>query len=164
MLLIRRLIGLMVSSLSSVPTTSVCSTVDLRTLTLWCRVVMLSLCMSLKSIFEHLQPLCYPSLSRFLNSLMHLQILSLWFRCSFMPAQSHKSVSWGTPLPWHICWRYYYDPRCLRGSSSNLAMFCVPSVKILAFIIESILWCHLVSRHSIPGFLNPRFTLLTSCW
>ena len=63
-------------------------------------------------------------------------------------------MSWGTSLPWHICWRYYYDPRCLRGSSSNLAMICVPSVMILAIILESILWCHLVSRYSIPGFLN----------
>ena len=31
-------------------------------------------------------------------------------------------------------------------------MFCVPSVMILAIILESIPWCHLVSRHSIPGF------------
>ena len=53
-------------------------------------------------------------------------------------------MSWGTPLPWHICWRYYYDPRCLRGSSSNLAMICVPSVMILAIILESIPWCYLV--------------------
>ena len=53
-------------------------------------------------------------------------------------------MSWGTLLPRHICWSYYYDPRCLRGSSSNLAMICVPSVMILAVIIESIPWCHLV--------------------
>ena len=31
-------------------------------------------------------------------------------------------------------------------------MFCVPDVMILAVILESIPWCHLVSRHSIPGF------------
>ena len=61
-----------------------------------------------------------------------------------MPAQSHQLLSWGILLPWHICWRYYYDPRCLRGSSSNLAMICVPSVMILAFILESIPWCYLV--------------------
>ena len=53
-------------------------------------------------------------------------------------------MSWGTLLPWHICWRYYYDPRCLRGSSSNLAMICAPSVRILAIILESIPWCYLV--------------------
>ena len=53
-------------------------------------------------------------------------------------------MSWGTSLPWHICWRYYYDPRCLRGSSSNLVMICVPSVMILAIILESVPWCYLV--------------------
>ena len=37
-----------------------------------------------------------------------------------------------------LCWSYYYDPRCLRGSSSGLAMICVPSVMILTFILESI--------------------------
>ena len=61
-------------------------------------------------------------------------------------------MSWGTLLPWHICWNNYYDPRCFRGSSSSLAMICVSSVMILAVIIESIPWCHLVSRHSISGF------------
>ena len=61
-------------------------------------------------------------------------------------------MSWGTLLPWHICWRYYYDPRCLRGSSSNLAMICVPSVMILAIIIESIPWCHLVVGILSLGF------------
>ena len=34
----------------------------------------------------------------------------------------------------------------------NLAMSCVPSVMILAIILESIPRCHLVSRYSIPGF------------
>ena len=53
-------------------------------------------------------------------------------------------MSWGTLLPRHICWSYYYEPRCLRGSSSNLAMICVPSVMILAIILESIPWCYLV--------------------
>ena len=33
-------------------------------------------------------------------------------------------------------------------------MFCDPSVMILAFILESIPRCHLVSRYSIPGFSN----------
>ena len=61
-------------------------------------------------------------------------------------------MCWGTLLPRYICWSYYYDPRCLRGSSSNLAMICVPSVMILAIILESIPWCHIVSRYSIPGF------------
>ena len=61
-------------------------------------------------------------------------------------------VCWGTSLPRHICWSYYYDPRCFRESPSNLAMFCVPGVIILATILESIPWCHLVSRYSIPGF------------
>ena len=63
-------------------------------------------------------------------------------------------------LPRYICWSYYYDPRCLREPPSNMAMFCVPNVMILAVIIESISWCHLVSRPSISGFLNPTFTLL----
>ena len=53
-------------------------------------------------------------------------------------------MSWGTLLPWHICWRYYYDPRCLMKPSSNLAMFCVPSVMNLAIILESISWCYLI--------------------
>ena len=53
-------------------------------------------------------------------------------------------MSWGTLLPRHICWSYYYDPRCFRESPSNLATFCVPSVKILAIILESISWCYLV--------------------
>ena len=61
-------------------------------------------------------------------------------------------MSWGTPWPWHICWRYYYDPRCLRGSSSNLAMICVPSVMILAIILESIPWCYLVIGILSLGF------------
>ena len=53
-------------------------------------------------------------------------------------------MSWGKLLPWHICWSYYYDPRCFRESPSNLAMFCVPGVMILATILESISWCYLV--------------------
>ena len=61
-------------------------------------------------------------------------------------------MCWGTPLPRHICWSYYYDPRCHRGPHSNLAMLCIPSVMILAIIPESIPWCHLVSRHSTSGF------------
>ena len=70
---------------------------------------------------------------------------SLWARLSTLP------VRWGTLLPRHICWSYYYDPRCFRESPSNLAMLCIPGVMILAIIPESIPWCHLVSRHSIPG-------------
>ena len=61
-------------------------------------------------------------------------------------------MSWGTLLPWHICWSYYYDPRCFRESPSNLAMFCVPNVMILATILESILWCHLVVGILFLGF------------
>ena len=51
-----------------------------------------------------------------------------------------------------LCWSYYYDPRCLRGSSSNLAMICVPSVMILAIILESIPWCYLVVGILSLGF------------
>ena len=69
-------------------------------------------------------------------------------------------MCWGTPPPRHICWSYYYEPRCFRELPSNLAMFCVPGVMILAIIRESISWCYLASRYSIPVFLNPRFTLL----
>ena len=64
--------------------------------------------------------------------------VSLWARLSTL------SVRWGTLLPRYICWSYYYDPRCFRKSPSNLAMFCVPGVMILAIILESIPWCHLV--------------------
>ena len=63
-------------------------------------------------------------------------------------------MRWGNLLPRHICWNNYYDPRCFRESPSNLAMFCVPSVKILAIILVSIPWCHLVSRHFTSGFSN----------
>ena len=63
--------------------------------------------------------------------------MSFWARLSTL------TVCWGTLLPRHICWSYYYDPRCFRESPSNLAMFCVPSVKILAIILESISWCYL---------------------
>ena len=51
-----------------------------------------------------------------------------------------------------LCWSYYYDLRCLRGSSSNLAMICVPSVMILAIILESIPWCYLVVGILLLGF------------
>ena len=61
-------------------------------------------------------------------------------------------MSWGTLLPWHICWSYYYDPRCLRESPSYLAMFCIPSVMILAIILESIPWCYLVIGILLLGF------------
>lgn len=61
-------------------------------------------------------------------------------------------MSWGTLLPRPLCWSYYYDPRCLRGSSSNLAMICVPSVMILAIILESIPWCYLVVGILFLGF------------
>ena len=53
-------------------------------------------------------------------------------------------MSWGTLLPRHICWNYYYGHRCLRESPSNLAMLYIPSVMILATILESIPWCYLV--------------------
>ena len=72
-------------------------------------------------------------------------------------------MSWGTLLPWHICWSWYYDPRCLRGSSSNLAMICVPSVMILAIILESIPWCYLVVGILLLGFepeIHPTYFML----
>ena len=72
-------------------------------------------------------------------------------------------MSWGTLLPWHICWSWYYDPRCLRGSPSNLATFCVPSVMILAIILESIPWCHLVVGILFLGFepeIHPTYFML----
>ena len=53
-------------------------------------------------------------------------------------------ICWGTLFPRDICWSYYYDPRCLRESPSNLAMLCIPSVMILATILESVPRCHLV--------------------
>ena len=53
-------------------------------------------------------------------------------------------MCWGIPLPRYICWNYYYDPRCPREPPSNLAMLCVPSVMILAIILESIPRCYLV--------------------
>ena len=58
---------------------------------------------------------------------------------------------------------YYYDPRCLRKPSSNLAMFCVPSVKILATILESILWCHFVVGILLLGIepeIHPTYLVL----
>ena len=72
-------------------------------------------------------------------------------------------MSWDTLLPRHICWSYYYDPRCLRGSPSNLAMFCVPSVMILAIILESIPRCHLVVGILLLGFepkIYPTYLML----
>ena len=39
-----------------------------------------------------------------------------------------------------------------RVSPSNLAMLCVPSVMILAIILESIPWCHLVVGILLLGF------------
>ena len=72
-------------------------------------------------------------------------------------------MSWGTLLPRHICWSYYYDPRCFRESSSNLAMFCVPGVMILATILESIPWCYLVAGILLLGFepkIHPTYFML----
>ena len=61
-------------------------------------------------------------------------------------------MRWGTLLPRYICWGYFYDPRCFRESPSKLAMFCVPGVMILAVILESIPWCHLVVGILSLGF------------
>ena len=72
-------------------------------------------------------------------------------------------MSWGTLLPRHICWSYYYDPKCFRESPSDLAMFCVPSVMILAIILESIPWCHLVVGILLLGFepeIHPTYFML----
>ena len=125
---------------------------DLETLILCFWVVMPPFLWMSQIFSEHLQPLCCPSHPRFLNSLMRLQNPFPLISMCLWSDLSHKSVSWGTPLPWHICWRYYYDPRCLRGSSSGLAMICVPSVMILAFILESIPWCYLVVGILLLGF------------
>ena len=57
-------------------------------------------------------------------------------------------------MPRYICWSYYYDPRCFRESPSNLAMFCVPSVMILAIILESIPYVPFSSRYPTLGFLT----------
>ena len=101
---------------------------------------------------EHLQPLCCPSHPRFLNSLMHLQnpfpLVSMFLYASSITLIVELRYS----IALTLCWRYYYDPRCLRGSSSNLAMICVPSVMILAIILESIPWCYLVVGILFPGF------------
>ena len=72
-LLIRRLIRLFDLSFSSVPTIFRMLTVDLKTLILCFRVVMPPFLWMSQIFSEHLQPLCCPSHSRFLNSLMHLQ-------------------------------------------------------------------------------------------
>ena len=138
--------------------------VDLETLILCFWVVMPPFLWMSQIFSEHLQPLCCPSHPRFLNSLMHLQIPSSCFRCAF--GQINHTNQWVEVLycldiyvgasimtlivelrysiALTLCWSYYYDPRCLRGSSSNLAMICVPSVMILAIILESIPWCYLV--------------------
>ena len=71
---------------------------------------------------------------------------------SLMVRISTLIASWGTLLPWHLCWSYYYDLRCPRGSSSGLAMIYVPSVMLLAFILESIPWCYLVVDILLLGF------------
>ena len=72
-------------------------------------------------------------------------------------------MHWGTLLPRYICWGYYYDPRCFRESPSNLAMFCVPSVKILAIILGSIPWCYLGVGILFLGFepeIHPTYFML----
>ena len=53
-------------------------------------------------------------------------------------------MCWGTFPPRHLCWGYYYDPRHPREPPINQAVLCIPSVMILAIILESIPWCHLV--------------------
>ena len=50
-----------------------------------------------------------------------------------------------------------------RESPSKPAMLCVPSVMILAIILESILWCHLVVGIPFLGFwteIHPTYFLL----
>ena len=77
---------------------------------------------------------------------------TVWCICRSLPPVSDvplvRSITLIVELRYSIaltlCWSYYYDPRCLRGSSSNLAMICVPSVMIPAIILESIPWCYLV--------------------
>ena len=67
-----------------------------------------------------------------LANLFPLVLMFLWARLITLIVELRYSIALT------LCWSYYYDPRCLRGSSSNLAMICVPSVMILAVIIESI--------------------------
>ena len=118
--------------------------IDLETLILCFWVVMPPFLWMSQIFSEHLQPLCCPSHPRFLNSLMHLQnpfpLVSMLLYASSITLIVELRYS----IALTLCWRYYYDPRCLRGSSSNLAMICVPSVMILAIILESIPWCYLV--------------------
>ena len=114
-----------------------------------------------QKLFEHLQPLCCPNHPRFLNSLTHLQIPSsrsdvLLVRISTLTSELRYSIALTYML------EFYYDPRCLRGSSSSLAMFCDLSVMILAFILESILWCHLVVGILFLG-LEPNIHSTHSC-
>src|SRR4051812_23007905 len=104
-------------------------------------IVMLSgyatILQDVSNIFEHLQPLCCPSHPRFLNSLKHLQILSfvpdvLLVRISTLTVQLRYSIASTYMLELLLCLR------CLMEPSSNLSMFCVPSVMNLATILESI--------------------------
>ena len=81
MLLTRRLVGLMVLSLSSVPTIFCMFIIDLRTLILWWSSGYATIFVACLQSFEHLQPLCCLSHPRFLNSLKHLQNPFLPFRC-----------------------------------------------------------------------------------
>ena len=57
---------------------------------------------------------------------------SLWARLTTLIVELRYSVTLTYML------EYYYDPRCLRGSPSNLAMFCVSRVMIMAVILERI--------------------------
>ena len=142
MLLIRRLIELLDLSLCSVPTTSVCywrsRNLDIVLLSGYATIFV-----NVSNLSEHLQPLCCPSHPRFLNSRMH---------CKSLPPVSDvplvRLITQISELRYFIALTYMLEillwPRCLRGSPSNLAMFCDPSVMILAFILESIPWCYLV--------------------
>ena len=90
-LLIRRLVGLLVPGLSSVSTTFSMLSVEPEP---WYDVVKW-LCKSLwmsQILSKHLQPLCYPSHPRFLNSLMHLQIPS--FRSDVALGQFNHTNQW----------------------------------------------------------------------
>ena len=101
-------------------------TVDLETLILCFWVVMPPFLWMSQIFSEHLQPLCCPSHSRFLNSLMHLQnpfpLVSMLLYASSITLIVELRYS----IALTLCWSYYYDPRCLRGSSSSLAMIYVP--------------------------------------
>ena len=75
-------IELMVSGLSSVPTTSVyrqwVSNLDIVMLSGYATILQ-----DVSNHFEHLHTLCCPSHPRFLNSLVHLQIPSSRSLCPF---------------------------------------------------------------------------------